>query len=270
MRVLLIESVPEDASFLRDVLMEIGEGHYGNHWVNMEVLEATSWTRASTILQSQQIDVILLGMNVETFRNAQTAAPNVPVVLLAGAHEESLGLELIRDGAQDYLVKKQVDCAPLAHAMRNAIKRHHLLIASRAGSTRDPLTGLLNRAGFLTSAERDRKLALKLGRRLMVLVGEIHADPLHHDALAVLEAADHLRRIAAPADLLARIDPARFAMTVFDTEPESVEAARTRIQTALRPHRIQVGSSIFSPEHPSTLDALMEQATHSKAAQASS
>lgn len=265
MRVLLIESEPEDAAFLRDVLIEIGEGHYGNHWVNMEILEATSWSQASTILRSP-VDIILLGMNVETFRHAQNAAPNIPIVLLVGAHEESLGLELIRDGAQDYLVKKQVDCAPLAHAMRNAIKRHHLLTASRAGSTRDPLTGLLNRAGFLTAADRDRKLAQQIGRRMMVLIAEIHAD----QDLAVLEAADRLRSLAAPTDLLARIDPARFAMTIFDAEPESIDAARTRIQTALRPYRIQLGSAIFSPGHPTTLDALLEHATHSKLAQASS
>jgi len=269
MRVLLIESAPEDAAFLRDVLMEIREGHYGSNWVNMEVLEATSWTQASAILQSRPVDIILLGMTVETFRHAQNAAPNIPIVLLVGTHEEALGLELIRDGAQDYLVKKHVDCAPLAHAMRSAIKRHHLLAASRAASTRDTLTGLLNRAGFLTSADRDRKLANKLGRRLLLLVAEIHADPLHHDALQVLEAAERLRSIAAPADLLARIDSARFAMTIFDAEPESIEAARTRIQTALRPHRIQLGYAIFTPDHPATLDALLEQATHSKASQAS-
>jgi PleD family two-component response regulator len=265
MRVLLIESEPEDAAFLRDVLVEIGEGQYGNNWVNVEILEATSWTLAVTILQGEPVDIILLGMNIETFRQAQSAAPNIPIVLLVGAHEESLALELIRDGAQDYLVKKQVDCAPLAHAMRNAIKRHHLLTASRAGSTRDSLTGLLNRAGFLISADRDRKLAHQLGRRLMLLIAEIHAD----QDLAVLEAADHLRSIAAPSDLLARIDPARFAMTVFDAAPDSIEAARTRIQTALRPHRIHLGSAIFSPDHPTTLDALMEHAIPSKAAQAS-
>ncbi len=265
MRVLLIESEPEDAVFLRDVLIEIGEGSYGNHWVNMEILEAASWLGASAILQ-RPVDIILLGMNVETFHQAQSAAPNIPIVLLVGAREEPLALELIRDGAQDYLGRELLDCGPLAHAMLNAIKRHHLLTAARAGSTRDTLTGLLNRAGFLTAAERDCKLAHKLGERLMVLIAEIHAD----QDLAVLEAADHLRSIAAPSDLLARIDPTRFAMTIFDAEPESIEAARTRIQSDLRPHRIHLGFAIFSPDQPATLDALMEQATHSKVAQASS
>ncbi len=263
MRVLLIESVPEDVAFLRDVLTEIGEGRFWNNWVNMEVLEAASWTKASAILSSEPIDIVLLDLDifdshgVETFRRAQRVAPGIPIVVLVGASEEMLGPHLIRDGAQDFLVKKQVDCAPLAHAIRNAIERHRLLTAARAASTHDTLTGLLNRSGFLTFADRDRKVAERLHRRMMVIIAEIAAS---HDDLVMVEAADHLRGIATPADLLARIEPTRFGMTIFDNEAESLEAASARIRAALRQHRIQTGAAIFSPDHPATLDTLLEQA----------
>src|ERR1700680_3376780 len=60
MRVLLIESETEDALFLRDVLTEIGEGRYGNNWVNIEVLHASSWKEASTILSNEPVDIALL------------------------------------------------------------------------------------------------------------------------------------------------------------------------------------------------------------------
>ena len=69
-------------------------------------------------------------------------------------------------------MKKDLDCAPLAHAMRNAMERHRMVCAMRASATTDALTGLPNRGGFLTYADRDRKLAERLGRRLMVLVAE--------------------------------------------------------------------------------------------------
>jgi PleD family two-component response regulator len=268
MRVLLIESEPEDVVFLRDVLTEIGEGRYWDNWVNVEILEANSWSRASAILASELVDVVLLDLDIadsqgmETFRRAQRAAPHIPMVLLVGAAEESLGLRLVRDGAQDFLVKKQVDCAPLAHAMRNAIERHRLLTASRASSTYDTLTGLLNRAGFLASADRDRKLAEKLGHRVIVMVAEIPAGLSEQQRdLALVEAADHLRKVAGPSDLLARIGCTRFGMTIFETESKSVEAAYARIRAALRQHRIQTGAAVFSPNDPSTLDALLDQAT---------
>jgi len=273
MRVLLIESEPEDVLFLRDVLMEIGEGRYWSDWVQMEILHAGSWTDAASILAKEPVGVMLLDLDLpdsqgmDTFRRAQNAAAGVPVVLLLGAAEGPLGARLIRDGAQDFLIKKQVDCVPLAHAMRNAIERHRLLTAARAAATHDTLTGLLNRAGFYASADRDRKLAERLDRRWMVLV----AEPRNLDDgvawhgeqrrdLALVEAADHLRSLAGPADLLARIDTTRFAMTIFDTEQESAEEAWARIHSALLRHRIVVGSAIFSEDHPATLDTLVAQA----------
>jgi PleD family two-component response regulator len=267
MRVLLIESSPEDVVFLRDVLTEIGEGRYWNNWVSIEVLEANSWSKASALLASEPVDIVLLDLDIldsqgiETFRRAQRAAPHIPMVLLLDASEELLGLRLVRDGAQDFLVKKQVDCAPLAHAMRNAIERHRLLTASRASSTHDTLTGLLNRSGFVASANRDRKLAERLGRRMLVLVAEIAVpDEEQRRDLVLVEAADHLRGVAGPADILARIDPASFGLAIFDTDAESIEGAHARINAALRPHRIRMGAAVFYPDHPTTLDTLLEQA----------
>jgi PleD family two-component response regulator len=267
MRVLLIESKPEDVLFLRDVLTEIGEGGYWDNWVNLEVLEASSWSEAWAILKSEPLDIVLLDLDfpgtqgIETFRRAQQAAQHLPVVLLVGSSEESLGLWLLRDGAQDFLVKKRVDCAPLAHAMRSAIERHRLLTASRASSTRDTLTGLPNSVGFLSCANRDLKLAARLGRRVMVMIAEspFACDDQRRD-LALVETADHLRSAAGPADLLARIGLTQFGMSVFDTAAESLESARARIQRALRKHDIQIGTAIFSSDDPATLDGLLEQA----------
>ena len=159
------------------------------------------------------------------------------MILLVGGYEESLGVQLIRDGAQDFLVKGQVECGALAHAMRTAIERHRLLTASRAASTHDSLTGLLNRGEFLTLADRDRELAAKLGRRFMVLVAEpelsVEIDTVYgrqRRDLAVIDAADRLRSVAGTADLLARIEDSRFGMTIFDSDLESLEAACVRIQ----------------------------------------
>jgi diguanylate cyclase (GGDEF)-like protein len=265
MRVLLIESEPEDALFLRDVLLEIEEGRYWRNWVNIEVLDARSWQEASAILSKEPVDIILLG--IDTFHRAQSAAPEIPMILLVAESDEPMGLRLLRDGAQDFLVKKQVDCRPLAHAIENAIERHRLLTAARAVATYDTLTGLPNRAGFLTSANRDRKLAERLERRLMVIVAEpknlseiASTFGEQRRDLALVEAADHLRSLAGSADLLARIEDTRFGMAVFDTEIESVEEAWAHIHTVLLEHRIQAGAAIFSANRPSTLEVLLDQA----------
>jgi diguanylate cyclase (GGDEF)-like protein len=273
LRVLLIESEPEDVIFLSEVLTEIEAGRFWNTWVHIETLHAATWKEAAAILGNETIDVILLDPDigdshgVETFRLVQTAAERIPVVLLIGPDDQAMAARTIREGAQDFLFKKQVDCAPLAHAILSAIERHRLLAAMRAGATADSLTGLPNRSGFLTIAERDRKLAERLRRRLMILVAEprdlgefASVFGEQRRDLALVEAADHLRSIAGPTDLVARIGDMRFGVAVFETDVESLEEVWARIHSGALSHRISVGASIFDADRPSSLDLLLEQA----------
>src|SRR5689334_10717661 len=146
-RVLLAESDTEEVLFLRDVLEDMESSEFWNGWLHLDVFDAPTWSLANTLLTREPIDILLLGLNLPdspgaaAFRRAQTAASHVPVVLLVEDCDVDLASRLIREGAQDYLIKKTIDCEPLAHAMRNAIERHRLLSASRAAAMSDPLTG---------------------------------------------------------------------------------------------------------------------------------
>jgi PleD family two-component response regulator len=276
LRVLLAESATEDTLFLRDVLTDLDGARCWSDWVHVESLYGASWEETAGILATDAVDILLLDPDLsdcrgaETFRRAQAAAPDVPVILLVEPSSMSLAERMVRDGAQDFLLKKEVDCAPLARAMRNALERHRLLAATRATSMTDQLTGLLTRSAFLMLADRDRLLAERFGRRLMILV----AEPLEADApagairapdnqrrdLALVEAAAHLRSLAGPAALSARIGPFRFGLVVFDTEVESVEEIWARLHAATTEARIAFGAAVFDPQRPVPLDTLLEQA----------
>src|SRR5579864_8391374 len=273
LRVLLAESDADDVLFLQEALAEIEGGRYWSSWVRIETLHADTWAKAGAILGNEALDLLLLDLNLadtrgaETFRRAQAAASHVPVILLTCAEDAEVAARLVRDGAQDFLIKKQIDCAPLAHAMRNAIERHRLLSATRAACMIDSLTGLPNRSGFLTFADRDRKLAERLGRRLMVLVAEPQnlseitaAYGEQRRDLTLIETADHLRGLLGPADLAARIGETRFALTIFDTGAEPVEAAWARFHSTTAAHRIGIGAAIFDAAHPASLESLIDQA----------
>jgi PleD family two-component response regulator len=273
MKVLLVESEPEDALFFQDVLAEIESGRYWDKWVHIETLHAATGGEAVAILGNETLDVILLDLDladsqgIETFRAAQAQAPEIPVILLVGPEGGELAARLVRDGAQDFLIKKQVDCAPLAHAIRNAVERHRLLMAARAAATTDPLTGLPSRNAFLACADRDRKLAERLGRRLMVIVAEpkslseiASAYGEHRRDLTLVEAADHLRTLVGPTELLGRIGETRFGLSFFDTDPESVEEIWARIHSSAAGHRILFGAAIFDPDRPASLEALLDRA----------
>jgi GGDEF domain-containing protein len=126
----------------------------------------------------------------------------------------------------------------------------------------DQLTWLLTRPAFLTLAERDRLLAERLSRRMMILVAErVPADGGEQRRdLALVETAEDLRGLAGPAALVARLGHLRFGLAVFDTEAEPVQEIRARLVTAATGGKIAFGAAVFDPQHPVSLDALLEQA----------
>ena len=283
LRVLLAESETEDTLFLSEVLTELDGSRCWSDWVHLEASHAATWAETAAILATEAVDILLLdpdlrdSQGAETFRRIQAAAPHVPVILLVEPSATSLAEHMVRDGAQDFLIKKEVDCAPLARAIRNALERHRLLAAARATSMTDQLTGLLTRSAFLALADRDRLLAERLSRKMMVLVAEraehaggaAHAPGTHNQGdqrrdLGLVEAADDLRGLAGPAALLARLSHSRFGLAVLDTLAEPVEEIRARLHTAGSTvgtsGKLAFGAAVFDPQQPVSLDALLEQA----------
>src|ERR1051325_176024 len=271
MRVLLVEPDAEEALLLRETLAEVEALQPWRTWVPIEALNVATCDEALAVAAGQPMSAILLGdfgdSETESFRRIQSAMPDVPIVLLIATGAEDTALRLVREGAQDFLVKKDADAASLAHALRNSVERQRLLGAARAGSAIDSLTGIANRASFLTAAERDCRLAERLDRRWMLLV----AEPRNVDALfaslgadrrdlTLVETADHLRSLLGPVDLLARIAESRFAIGVFDNRACPVESSLARLQERARVHRIALGSAMFGPERPCSLDRLLEMA----------
>ncbi|MBZ5601072.1 MAG: diguanylate cyclase [Acidobacteriia bacterium] len=274
LRVLLVESVAEDVLFLRDVLIEIEAGRFWNNWVHIETLHAASWSEAAAILANEPVDIILLNpdlsdsQGVETFRRVHAAAERIPMILMLGTEDGAMGVRMVREGAQDFVIKREIDCAPLAHAIRNAIERHRLLTSTRAGAINDVLTGLPNRSTFITFADRERKLAERLGRRMMLLIAEpknlagiaIAFGEQRRD-LTLVEAADHLRGLAGPTDLIARIGECRFGLATLETGFETLESIWARLHSAAESHRILLGAAIFDPDRPVSLEGLLDQAS---------
>ncbi len=76
------------------------------------------------------IDVVLLDLNLpdsrglETFATLHHRVPDVPVVVLTGEHDESIGITAVEQGAEDYLVKQQVDGGKLPKIVAYTVARH--------------------------------------------------------------------------------------------------------------------------------------------------
>ena len=110
---LLVEDNPGDARLLREMLNE-----QGTH--NTELTHVQYMSDAEKHLAEHTVDIILLDLGLpdaqglEAVRRARTAAPRVPLVVLTGLDDESLAAQALQEGAQDYLIKGQIDDARAA------------------------------------------------------------------------------------------------------------------------------------------------------------
>lgn len=122
MRVLLVEDNPGDAFLIRQMITEgIGPA------TEMECVERLSDGLA--YLQTNEADLVLLDLSLpdceglDSLHRVNKHAPMLPVVILSGLNDEELAAEAIRRGAQDYLVKGQVDGGLVRRSARYAIER---------------------------------------------------------------------------------------------------------------------------------------------------
>ncbi len=121
-RVLLVEDNPGDARLIREMLAEVGG-------VFFDVAVAKRLSTGLEHLAEGGIDVVLLDLvlpdsrGIDTLAKVQAKAPQVPIVVLTGLGDGMLGVKAVREGAQDYLVKGQVEGNLLVRAMRYAIER---------------------------------------------------------------------------------------------------------------------------------------------------
>jgi signal transduction histidine kinase/HPt (histidine-containing phosphotransfer) domain-containing protein len=120
-KVLLIEDNPAEAELIREYLSTVKDASFEVAWADRL---ATGVARLG-----EGIDVVLLDLTLpdsnglETFLRTRTAAPSLPVVVLSGLSDESLAVEAVHHGAQDYLVKGEVNSNLLTRSLRYAIER---------------------------------------------------------------------------------------------------------------------------------------------------
>ena len=123
-KVLLIEDNPGDARLVREMLSEINDPTF-----RFDIECASKLSAGLEFLAQNKVDVILLDLSLpdshglDTFFKVYEHSPDVPIVVLSGFNDETLSIEAVKNGAQDYLVKGHVDGHLLKRSIRYAIER---------------------------------------------------------------------------------------------------------------------------------------------------
>ncbi len=120
--ILLVEDNPAQARLLQEHLKSVR--HTAFEWTSVSRLEG-----AIAALKASRFDVMLLDLTLpdsqglESLDRIVAVAPELPVVVLTNADDDSLALDAVRLGAQDYLVKRHVNSQLLVKSLRYAIER---------------------------------------------------------------------------------------------------------------------------------------------------
>lgn len=120
--ILVVEDNPGDARLIKEMLAEQPQ-----HRIDVSIAETLQTALAT--LKSRRVDVVLLDLSLpdsfgmETFAAVYSQSPQVPIIVLSGTDDETVALSAVKGGAQDYLIKGQVEAQLLTRSIAYAIER---------------------------------------------------------------------------------------------------------------------------------------------------
>lgn len=191
-KVLLVEDNTEHAELLERLL---GFSEYPT----FAVATAASLAAGFEKLRGWEPDIVLLDLSlpdsdgVETFRRMNAVAPAVPIVILSGISDVTLAIEMVQEGAQDYLVKGHVDTHLLLRSIQYAIERKRAHVASQQVNS-ELETRVKERTASLISVNEE--LQREIGERRRAEEQIVNSNRQLTVALSELRAAQRSRAVS--------------------------------------------------------------------------
>jgi DNA-binding response OmpR family regulator len=143
-KILLIEDNPGDAMLIEETLGDAKAARFNvtvarDLTMGLNLLiepnqqpDVTQSTISNHQSNGPLFDIILLDLSLpdsdglETFQKVEKLSQDIPIIILSGTDNETLATEAVQGGAQDYLVKGQIESNMLARSIRYAIERKRI------------------------------------------------------------------------------------------------------------------------------------------------
>ena len=275
-KVLLAEDNPGGSFFWERILAEIRD-------TDIEFIHIVKLSDVCQYIGYEAPDVILLDLSLpegggfEFFLTVYNMASSIPIIVVTGTDNQKLAVQTALEGAQDSLVKTDINGYLLCRSMRYAIGRQRHLRQLRAFSIVDELTGLYNRRGFLILAEQKIKLSDQTGQSLLLVFADLDGLKLINDTLghhwgdmALMETAHVLREAFRETDILARLGGDEYVALLACSGELDEEFLIKRFQETVGEHNafrernfklsVSIGIARYDPQAPCTAGDLLAKA----------
>ncbi len=277
LNVLLVEDNPADARLMYEALPAYPAS-------NFKLSHVERLSDALEVISEDQFDLVLLDLNLpdstglETMLKVYEEAPKIPIIIITNTDDEATGIQAVREGTQDYLVKNTVnDSDPyfLKRSMIYAIERHRILLQQQEISLIDELTGLYNRRGFQAMAHHQIKIAARTKTDRGLLFADIDKLKWINDTKGhregdrcLVDIGNILSDTFRESDIIARLGGDEFVVlfsSAFEKE-STINRLEKRIYSYNTKRNMEydlslsVGMARYEHENPCTVEQLISQA----------
>jgi diguanylate cyclase (GGDEF)-like protein len=262
LRLLLVEDDLRSAYSLRELLETSDSPRFA-------VCHVTTAADACDAVEAGGVDVVILDLglpdahDLEALNRLQKCVHEIPVIVLTGQDDETLAVEALQGGAEDYLLKGAIGYDALLRSIRYAVERHRgvrdlarmkkeLESANRhleRLTMIEPLTELLNRRGLQQALSREIQHLDRGATASAALVVDLddfkQINDQHGHAVGdvvLKEIGRRLRSSVRGVDYVGRIGGDEFMLLLPETETGEVTRVAERIRLAVATAIIQHSS----------------------------
>ena len=252
LRILLVEDNAIDARLLREMFSKEAAGSF-------ELMHVTRMSEAEDRLAREKFDMLLLdmglpdGQGIELLQRARKAAPDVVLIVITGLDDDLLAAEALREGAQDYLIKGEIENRALPRALRQAVERQ------RMQRETDEIRAhqLQLRDEFLSHVSHELRSPLTAIYSFTTIIADGLAGettPQQQDYLGII--SKNVRQLQSMIEDLLEVTQAQTGKLTVELQPVSVNEAMDYALHTLRGAALEKGITLDSPPR-----ALLPQAS---------
>ncbi len=272
--ILLVENNPGDAKLFREVIREISEVRFTVQ--NVTCLQELI-TLSGESSSDADFDIIVLDLDLpdsaglSTLLSCKNAFHEVPIIVFSGHDDESIAVEAVKFGAQDYLVKGFVDGRAMVRTIHHAIERHALWQQLEQAeqrehflATRDPLTGLLNRYSLSEILKNQIKHSARRQELMATIILDIDRFKSVNDSLGYLvgdalliDVGRRLQNCVRITDTVAHLGGDEFVLilTNLQAQDDAARVCEKVLSELAKPffyqaHELYIGCSIGIALYP--------------------